>query len=106
MNRKTPIKAALLLLAAALLVSSGSSGGSELYVPALAATSSCPSTATPLAALPPAIPIWCMSPGQAPATLQQGADSWLDDFNFGVDPVTLGDGYRTYDSQEAIGRTQ
>src|ERR1700730_1213062 len=106
MNRKTPIKAALLLLAAALLATSGSSGGSGMYAPALAATSSCPSTATPLGALPPAIPVWCQTLGQAPTTFQQGANSWLDDFNFGMDPVTLGDGYRTYDSQEAIGRTQ
>ena len=102
--------ARFILLAGALFALMGAPAavqdGTTGTLQAEAAPLGCPSTATPLAALPPAIPVWCQTLGQAPATFQQGANSWLDDFKFGTTPVTLGDGYRTYDSQESIGRTQ
>ncbi|MGH2353026.1 MAG: hypothetical protein ACRDJN_15560, partial [Chloroflexota bacterium] len=64
---------------------------------ALAQTACWPS-ATPLGALPPARPIWC-EPTRAtgPATVTQGPNSWLDEFNHGLSTADLGAGYQVFE---------
>ena len=86
----------LLLLLMALVTAGGGLAVSQT-TPARAA--GCTSTATPIGALPPAIPIFCEAAiGTAPATFQSGSDGWRDDFGYGTNIVTLGDGYTVFDN--------
>lgn len=63
---------------------------------------------TPLAALPPALPMICdhLATGVA-ATLTQGANTWIDEFNHHASMATLGDGYLAFEraSLSGTGRT-
>src|SRR5262252_1890714 len=88
--------AARFLLLVALL-SAGAAPAVSQTAPARAAA--CTSTATPVGALPPAIPIFCETAiGTALSTFQTGPDSWRDDFGFGTKIVSLGDGYTVFDN--------
>lgn len=85
-----------LLLLMALVAASAAPALSN---PTQARAAECTSTATPVGALPPAIPIWCeASVGTAGATFQTGPDAWRDDFGYGTKVVALGDGYTVFDS--------
>jgi hypothetical protein len=57
---------------------------------------------TPLGALPPATPEWCFPATSGPATLTQGPNSWLDDFDHGLSHADMGAGYRVFDNQEGV----
>jgi hypothetical protein len=63
----------------------------------------CDSTATPVGALPPATPMFCHHlVAGVPATLTQGANSWVDEFNHGASMADLGPGYKQYNNQVEI----
>jgi hypothetical protein len=66
---------------------------------AFAQTVACWPSATPLGALPPAIPIWCFDPPETgPATIVNGPNSWLDDFDHHLSNADLGPGYRIFET--------
>jgi hypothetical protein len=88
--------AARLILLVALLSAGAAPAVSQT---AAARAAACTSTATPVGALPPAIPIFCETAiGTALSTSQTGPDSWRDDFGFGTKIVSLGDGYTVFDN--------
>jgi hypothetical protein len=56
----------------------------------------CWTNATPRGALPPAQPIWCAAARpQAPSTVKEGPNAWLDDFNQPFNNARLSDRYVT-----------
>lgn len=57
----------------------------------------CTSATTPVGALPPALPIWCIPAGPSgSATFQEGPNRWLDDFDHGLTNAPIGNGYREF----------
>ena len=67
----------------------------------------CISPATPLGALPPVKAIWCQPAISGGAsTFKQSDRAWLDDFEHGLSNAEMGAGYRVFDTQEAVYRTQ
>lgn len=84
-----------LLMAAALLCAAAP-------FTALGQDARCTSRATPVGALPPAVPIWCLPAGANGAdTLHQGPNSWRDDFDHGLTNAPIGPGYLEF----ALGAT-
>lgn len=69
------------------------------------ATTSCTPDVVPVAALPPARPIWCFPPnGGQPGTFVSGANSWVDRFEHRITNGTdLGPGYRELNAGPTIG---
>jgi hypothetical protein len=64
-------------------------------------TSGCWSSDTPLGALPPAKPIWCVPTGEGPTTFVDGDNTWLDEFEHGLSNAHLGAGYQVFDAAGA-----
>lgn len=57
----------------------------------------CTSQETPIGALPPAVPIWCLPAGaNGPATFVEGDNAWVDDFEHGLSNAPMGMGYREF----------
>ncbi|MBK9308186.1 MAG: hypothetical protein IPM58_14165 [Nitrospira sp.] len=57
----------------------------------------CTSRGTPIGALPPAVPIWCLPEGATgSATFHQGGNAWTDDFQHGLSNAPMGNGYREF----------
>src|SRR5215470_13996569 len=87
---------------ALLVVLLSASAAPAVSQTASARAAACTSTATPVGALPPVIPIFCETAiGTALSTFQTGSDSWRDDFGFGTNIVSLGDGYTVFDNQSS-----
>ncbi|HFD13103.1 MAG TPA: hypothetical protein ENJ32_11650 [Crenotrichaceae bacterium] len=63
----------------------------------LAITPSCDNASTPIGALPPAIPVWCLTAGaNGAATFIASDNTWLDEFNHGLSLAPIGSGYQRY----------
>jgi hypothetical protein len=57
----------------------------------------CTSPTTPVGALPPALPIWCVPAGATGApTFQEGRHNWVDNFDHGLTSAPIGSGYREF----------
>ncbi len=64
---------------------------------AKALTPDCVSAQTPIGALPPAIPIWCMQSGSnGAATFINTDNAWQDEFNHHLSQAPIGSGYRQF----------
>lgn len=64
---------------------------------------SCDNTLTPIGALSPALPVWCLNQGNNGATTFIATDNtWLDEFNHNLSIAPMGSGYRLF----SLGNTQ
>lgn len=64
---------------------------------ALALPPSCDYASTPIGALPPALPIWCLDQGESGAATFIATDNaWFDDFNHNLNVAPIGSGYRVF----------
>lgn len=74
------------------------------------ATVSCPDTKTPLGALAPSVPAWCLSLAPAVDTAVRGSNSWVDDFASGAKNAKIASSYRVFElaraSTSSVFRTQ
>jgi hypothetical protein len=68
---------------------------------AAAQGTNCWTSDTPLGALPPAKPIWCIPATDGPTTFVQHDNSWLDEFDHGLSNATIGPGYLVFDGSGA-----
>jgi hypothetical protein len=67
-----------------------------------AATLACADTATPLGALPPAVPAWCVSLTSGLDSAVRGANSWADEFRSGAVNARMPPTYRVFE----VGRSR
>lgn len=76
--------------------------------PALTAQNeACALPSLPVGALPPAFPIWCQPKATTgPTTFVQTNNSWVDDFDHELSNADMGTGYKVFDTQERIYKTQ
>lgn len=57
----------------------------------------CNSASTPVGALPPAVPIWCLEQGSdGPATFIATDNTWLDEFQHNLNLAPIGSGYQLF----------
>jgi hypothetical protein len=104
MKRVPKLVAVLAILAFAAVVSAGGvrmalKNSAVYHTPSTdAQVATCWTQGTPMGALPPAKPIWCVNPtGSGTATFQQGANSWVDNFDHGLtNSAEMGPGYKSY----------
>jgi hypothetical protein len=91
-----PLVASTVGLAATALVSVAAAQGTG-----------CWTSDTPLGALPPAKPIWCIPATDGPTTFVQGDNSWVDEFDHGLSNASIGPGYQVFDkSGSSIDQSQ
>jgi len=61
------------------------------------ATLACSDTATPLGAVPPAVPAWCVSLTSGVDSAVRGVNSWADDFRSGAVNARMPTSYRVFE---------
>ena len=60
---------------------------------------------TPIGAVAPATPMFCMRMAHAPTTFVSGANSWVDNFDHGASMAALDGGYRTFERIDEVERS-
>src|SRR4051794_11520789 len=88
-------------LAALLIVSGcspqpGTGQGTTVHEHAATMARVC-AAATPLGALPPAVPAWCVALGRAVDSAAPGPNSWTDEFSTGATNARIPSAYRVFD---------